>query len=280
MEVSEARLAANRANAKHCKGPTSELGKSISRRNSLKHGLTGAGVVVPEGDQAEVEIARRGPPRRVAAPVGHRLDADPQDRRPLGPLRARRRARERRGRRAGPQRRPRLRRGAGPPRRGALRRAAGRPPGRPAQPPADARGGRPPARVVAGPPPPPRPARPLGRPATGQGRQPRRRAAPGRARHQGQASSPARSGATSATWSPTKGRAWTTRPAATGPGSRSWRGSTRRSPSWRRTGGRWTSIGSSGTAWRPRAARRSTTRRRRRWPGGTRPRRIAASTRR
>ena len=55
MEVSEARLVANRANAKRCKGPTSELGKSISRRNSLKHGLTGNGVVVPEGDQAEVE---------------------------------------------------------------------------------------------------------------------------------------------------------------------------------------------------------------------------------
>jgi hypothetical protein len=55
MEVSEARLAANRANSTRAKGPTSERGKSISRRNSLKHGLTGGGIVLPEGDQAEVE---------------------------------------------------------------------------------------------------------------------------------------------------------------------------------------------------------------------------------
>ena len=55
MEVSEARLAANRANSTRAKGPTSERGKSISRRNSLKHGLTGEGIVLPEGDQAEVE---------------------------------------------------------------------------------------------------------------------------------------------------------------------------------------------------------------------------------
>jgi hypothetical protein len=55
MEVSEARRAANKANSTRSKGPTSERGKSISRRNSLKHGLTGEGVVLPEGDQAEVE---------------------------------------------------------------------------------------------------------------------------------------------------------------------------------------------------------------------------------
>jgi hypothetical protein len=55
MEVSEARLLANRANSTLAKGPTSERGKSISRRNSLKHGLTGEGIVLLEGDQAEVE---------------------------------------------------------------------------------------------------------------------------------------------------------------------------------------------------------------------------------
>ena len=55
MEVSAAPVAANRANSTHSKGPTSEHGKSISRRNSLKHGLTGEGIVLPEGDQAEVE---------------------------------------------------------------------------------------------------------------------------------------------------------------------------------------------------------------------------------
>ena len=56
MEVSDARVAANRANSSHSKGPTSERGKSISRRNSLKHGLTGEGIALPEGDQAEVEL--------------------------------------------------------------------------------------------------------------------------------------------------------------------------------------------------------------------------------
>ena len=55
MEVSQARLAANRANSTRARGPTSERGKSISRRNSLKHGLTGEGIVLPEEDQAEVE---------------------------------------------------------------------------------------------------------------------------------------------------------------------------------------------------------------------------------
>ena len=56
MEVSDARLTANRANSTLAKGPTSDRGKSISRMNSLKHGLTGEGIVLLEGDQAEVEI--------------------------------------------------------------------------------------------------------------------------------------------------------------------------------------------------------------------------------
>jgi hypothetical protein len=56
MEVSEARLAANRQNSTHSKGPTSEAGKAVSRRNSLKHGLTGGGIVLLEGDQAEVQV--------------------------------------------------------------------------------------------------------------------------------------------------------------------------------------------------------------------------------
>jgi hypothetical protein len=55
MQVSEARLAANKVNSTRSTGPTSQRGKSVSRRNSLKHGLTGAGVVLLEGDQAEVE---------------------------------------------------------------------------------------------------------------------------------------------------------------------------------------------------------------------------------
>ena len=55
MHVSEARVAANRANPTRSTGPTSTEGKNQSRRNSLKHGLTGEGVVLPEGDQAEVD---------------------------------------------------------------------------------------------------------------------------------------------------------------------------------------------------------------------------------
>jgi hypothetical protein len=53
--ASPARIAANRANALKSTGPSSPEGKAISRRNSLKHGLTGAGVVQPEEDAAEVE---------------------------------------------------------------------------------------------------------------------------------------------------------------------------------------------------------------------------------
>ena len=54
MACSEARLAANRANALKSTGPKSEEGKEASRRNSLKHGLTGGGVVIPGEDAADV----------------------------------------------------------------------------------------------------------------------------------------------------------------------------------------------------------------------------------
>ena len=57
MACSEARLAANRANALKSTGPQTEAGKEASRRNALKHGLTGAGVVIP-GEDAQ-EVARR-----------------------------------------------------------------------------------------------------------------------------------------------------------------------------------------------------------------------------
>lgn len=55
MLVSEARLAANRKNAERSTGPKTDEGKAISRRNGLKHGLSGEGVVVAEADDAEVE---------------------------------------------------------------------------------------------------------------------------------------------------------------------------------------------------------------------------------
>ena len=54
MPCSEAQLAANRANAAKSKGPVTERGKMISRRNSLKHGWSGEGIVTAEGDAEEV----------------------------------------------------------------------------------------------------------------------------------------------------------------------------------------------------------------------------------
>jgi hypothetical protein len=53
--VSEARLRANRLNALKSTGPRTPLGKGRSRRNGLKHGLSGAGVVLPDDMRAEVD---------------------------------------------------------------------------------------------------------------------------------------------------------------------------------------------------------------------------------
>jgi hypothetical protein len=55
MPTSEARIKANRANSLKSTGPTSTTGKQRSRQNSLKHGMTGQGIVIPEGDLAKVE---------------------------------------------------------------------------------------------------------------------------------------------------------------------------------------------------------------------------------
>ena len=55
MIVSEARLAANRANAQKSTGPKTDEGKERSRSNSYKHGMTGAGVVLDGEDAAAVE---------------------------------------------------------------------------------------------------------------------------------------------------------------------------------------------------------------------------------
>jgi hypothetical protein len=55
MATSEARIRANQINAQKSTGPKTEAGKERSRANSLKHGMTGAGVVMVEADAAEVQ---------------------------------------------------------------------------------------------------------------------------------------------------------------------------------------------------------------------------------
>jgi hypothetical protein len=55
MATSEARSAASRLNGSKSVGPTSTRGREISSRNSLKHGLSGQGIVIAEVDEAEVE---------------------------------------------------------------------------------------------------------------------------------------------------------------------------------------------------------------------------------
>ena len=55
MPASEAQITANRRNAERSTGPRSPQGKENSRRNALKHGLTGEGVALTNEDAAEVE---------------------------------------------------------------------------------------------------------------------------------------------------------------------------------------------------------------------------------
>jgi hypothetical protein len=55
MSTSEARILANQANAKLSTGPKTPEGKAISRTNSFKHGLTGAGIVLSNEDAVEVD---------------------------------------------------------------------------------------------------------------------------------------------------------------------------------------------------------------------------------
>lgn len=56
MVASTARILANRKNSLLSTGPRTAEGKEKSRRNGLKHGLTGEGVVIPEADLAAVEV--------------------------------------------------------------------------------------------------------------------------------------------------------------------------------------------------------------------------------
>ena len=54
MPCSPEKLASNRKNSLKSTGPSPQ-GKLISRKNGLKHGLTGAGIVIPDEDLAAVE---------------------------------------------------------------------------------------------------------------------------------------------------------------------------------------------------------------------------------
>jgi hypothetical protein len=54
MPASPAQIAANRRNSTKSTGPSTTSGKETSRRNGLKHGLTGEGIVLPREDEDEV----------------------------------------------------------------------------------------------------------------------------------------------------------------------------------------------------------------------------------
>jgi hypothetical protein len=53
--ATDAQVNANRLNSQKSKGPTSVEGRRIASRNSLKHGLTGSGKVLVEGDEQALE---------------------------------------------------------------------------------------------------------------------------------------------------------------------------------------------------------------------------------
>ena len=57
--TSAARIAANQANSLKSCGPRTTAGKEQSRRNALKHGMTGEGIILPVEDAAEVERLQR-----------------------------------------------------------------------------------------------------------------------------------------------------------------------------------------------------------------------------
>jgi len=57
--ATEQQIAVNRENAKHSTGPRTELGKSRSKRNALRHGLTGETLLVVEENAAAYRALKR-----------------------------------------------------------------------------------------------------------------------------------------------------------------------------------------------------------------------------
>jgi hypothetical protein len=55
MTCTPAQLEANRRNSARSTGPRTPEGKAISRRNGLKHGLTGQGIALPHEDAEEIQ---------------------------------------------------------------------------------------------------------------------------------------------------------------------------------------------------------------------------------
>jgi hypothetical protein len=53
--ISEAKLAANRANAQKSTGPRTDAAKSLTRYNAVRHGLTGQAVLLPTEDAARYQ---------------------------------------------------------------------------------------------------------------------------------------------------------------------------------------------------------------------------------
>ena len=58
--ISQKKLDANRRNAQHSTGPTSDEGKAVASRNALKHGMYASNPLLPTEDAAEFEAFRNG----------------------------------------------------------------------------------------------------------------------------------------------------------------------------------------------------------------------------
>src|SRR5579863_1249270 len=68
--LSEAKLAANRANAHLSSGPVTDSGKQIVSQNAVRHGLTGKFQVMPDESQEDFDELLAGYRRAEAAFAG------------------------------------------------------------------------------------------------------------------------------------------------------------------------------------------------------------------